>query len=248
MRANAEAARDAGVSLMFLDPTPSTGGFGTRTTGETVVCYKERASAPSTRAGSSRRHAPLPGSRRRATGTTTHRGDVQHLDLRAELPDACHQHRTRGPSSGPVSGRRRDARPGGVRDGPGVRRAGRRQKCLILAESPIVGRGCASRTCRTRPCISTGPRGSSAAGTNSWSWALDDLVLEFSARAFRMTWRMSRLQRITRNLLGAMLAPRALGRIWPQARRPSSSAVRGSNRAPIRRSTVGRTTVMRAWR
>ena len=82
-------------------------------------------------------------------------------------------------------------------------------------------------------------------GTNSWSWALDDSTLDFLP-AFSHQVATESLQRLTRNLLGAMLAPRALAVDLAGAPRTSWCGT-WSGPAPIRHSTGGPTPGMPAW-
>ncbi len=80
----------------------------------------------------------------------------------------------------------------------------------ILAESPIFGPDGQSYVSHTT-LYQRGLAWVFAAGTNSWTWGLDDLDLPFLFPEQSHHVASEALQRLTRNVLAAMLAPRVVG-------------------------------------
>lgn len=208
MRDNAHAVSDAGVSLMFLGSNAAYWRIRYEEDGRNLVCYKESGL-------STIDPVQDPG------GVTRLFRDPIVGQPEQQLIGVMYNTWTSGPNF-PMRFINTDAWPfqgtglrdgdeiGGLvgyemdqvspeQDGPDV---------LILAESPIIGSDAQQYVSHTT-LYQNGTSWVFGCGTNSWAWGLDDLVLDFLP-AFSHDVATEPLQRITRNLLGAMLAPRAI--------------------------------------
>jgi hypothetical protein len=212
MREHAEAARDAGVSLMFLGSNAAYWRVRYEDDGRTVVCYKETGLSSLDPV-----QDPL-------AVTRLFRDPVVGLPEQ-HLIGQMYITWTSGPNF-PFRVQNTDSWPfegTGLSDGDEIPDLVGYEMDMVfpefggpdvltLAESPIIGSD-------AQPYVSHATlyqQGSSwvfACGTNSWSWGLDDIDLDFlpaAASAKSHDIANDPVQRLTSNILGAMLAPRVV--------------------------------------